>query len=579
MGKLTHVARLAFLLCLLAAPQSWGATKWVDITGTGTGAANGADVDNLCAGTADADCAVSAGDTQVWCGTSGALASITVPTAGASNNHITYDLRCSGGTPADWTSSGGAANAGILLNKDWTILRGGRVTNPGGRALQLNCSNCRVVEGAFFGSQDNIFITTPQSKSNIYIGYVRSYGATRYGLTANTNSTSANSIVDVTLEYNDISDNTNTNAYFKCDIAASNCNFKRWTVQFNSFNRSATNVGFVLQDCYKVGAVDCGDIQTNTGADFEDMIICDNEANDNAVGGFAIYGVVPSTGTWGKNKICRNTADRNAGVIGGFDWFNSTYFEVFDNSASDNSTATIDGNAFLNDYGNNHIRIYRNKCFRNAGLSGVKNSGACLMILRGENVEAWDMIGSGNRLALYFSGGSFTESGIDIKHFTVVGNTEVGAYFDASQAANSTTIQNSALAGDGTGIHVEAAGGINVEDYNVIAFDTRSAFNGVGWVDGEHTTTRAPRLVGGEAPTTVAGFAPSATSPMPGAGADLGDLSDFHGDPFHAVRDIGAIRRDQCYRRGPSGALDMARRIQTVQERCRGVPARYPEGL
>lgn len=509
------------LLCLLSA-QAWGATKYVDLTGVGGATSGGSNpTTDACAGLGDASCAVSAGDTLYMCNEA-TIASYTLATAGTSNNYITYSGACPGGNPGVIHSSGGASNAGILQNKDWTIVEYLTIDNAGGRGIQTNCSNCKIRENRITRSQDNIFITTPQVKSNIYIGYNEIDNATRYGLTANYNGITNNQITDVTIEWNNVHDNANTGTYFKCDILSSSCAFKRFLVQFNTWQRNGNNA-FVLQDCYVIGAVDCGDIQVNTGADFEDVIVCDNTATYNTIGGFAIYGLASSTGTWGKNKLCRNVSSYNNGVIGGFDWFNSAYLEVFDNEANWNTTTTIDGNAFLNDYGNNNVRIFRNKCFNNVGKAGTKNSGTCLMILKGQNVTAWGMIGAGNKQALFFSGGSFAESGIDINHFTVTGNLEYAAYFDATQDASSVNIRNSIFTGTGTAVLVETSGGINTEDYNVFyGFTTRSNYNGVGWSNGANSQVVNPNLVGGATPVGEEDFCLPVGSTLLNDGTYLG---------------------------------------------------------
>lgn len=97
--------------------------------------------------------------------------------------------------------------------------------------------------------------------------------------------------------------------------------------------------------------------------------------------------------------------------------------------------------------------------------------------------------------------------------------------------------------------------------------------------DANSELTSDPGFVGGAAPSTPAGFMLSAGSKLAAAGTPTDGATDLYGDAFYSLPDIGAIRRDQCYRRGVDGSKDAARRIQTVQARCRGIPPRYPEGL
>ena len=96
---------------------------------------------------------------------------------------------------------------------------------------------------------------------------------------------------------------------------------------------------------------------------------------------------------------------------------------------------------------------------------------------------------------------------------------------------------------------------------------------------GANDSVGDPQFLGGPNPTTAEGFRPSATSPLVGAGTDVGSVQDFFGDTYYSSPDIGAFRRDSCYRRSRDGKLDMARTRSQVVSRCLGVPGRYPEGL
>lgn len=98
---------------------------------------------------------------------------------------------------------------------------------------------------------------------------------------------------------------------------------------------------------------------------------------------------------------------------------------------------------------------------------------------------------------------------------------------------------------------------------------------------GTGTVTVSPQFIGGTNPTTPEGFRLSASSPLAGAGTDLGDeIADFFGDyMYNGKWDMGVFRRDSCYRRSRDGKLDMARTRSQVVSRCLGVPGRYPEGL
>lgn len=152
--------------------------------------------------------------------------------------------------------------------------------------------------------------------------------------------------------------------------------------------------------------------------------------------------------------------------------------------------------------------------------------------------------------------------------------------FSTESASGTSIIQNNVGIGCTTsGIRKNAG---DTETNNAIS-------DSADFVQNETTTTTPgtgavtvdPQFLGGANPTTAEGFQLKKTSPLRGAGVCVIDdgcvYDDFGGNGLKW--DIGAIRRDACYRRGPSGAISPARRAQELVMRCGGSPAYYPEGL
>lgn len=165
-----------------------------------------------------------------------------------------------------------------------------------------------------------------------------------------------------------------------------------------------------------------------------------------------------------------------------------------------------------------------------------------------------------------------------VTHNSIAGSGGPG--ISSATAGADIAVVNNAIAGSG-GPALKLLTD-NVEQYNAV-FGNAAQIT----VDGEAGTLHAsdittdPAFIGGPNPTTAEGFRLSANSPLIAAGTDLGDeIADYFGDLMYDGKwDIGAFRRDSCYRRSRDGKLDMARTRAQVASRCLGIPGRYPEGL
>lgn len=233
-----------------------------------------------------------------------------------------------------------------------------------------------------------------------------------------------------------------------------------------------------------------------------------------------------------------------------------------------------------------------------------------ILITGGTGTVARNFVRGGNTCVQANSGDALNASAN-----VCLSQTEKGIYAGSSVTAASITNNTASDIGQGAGATATAcfASDVNTADH-IIRNNVCSGSDGAG-IDRQGTTaietnnlvydaatpaslncttatcaaqsttlhasdvTSDPKFVGGPNPTTAEGFRPSATSPLVGAGTDVGSEQDFFGDTYYSSPDIGAFRRDSCYRRSRDGKLDMARTRAQVASRCLGIPGRYPEGL
>lgn len=454
----------------------------------------------------------------------------TVPEAGTSGNLITYAFNC-----GDWgygyieASSGTAA---VLENKGFTRvtgLAGVQCTNC--PAVQINASDVYVDNNTVPGGDIGILLTSASVRSRVYIqdnniqnvqGNGSSDGSAAGIYMLHTAATQF-LWTDVEISGNYCRNNLQGCVNLKCDIAASDCKFVRLTLDGNEAIEN-DNVAFVIQDCYKSGAVTCADNTDYADEDTEDLVVTNNTAKRNTGGGFAIYGCKPSSSTWGKCNITGNVSSFNDGVIGGFDIFNSQNVTFSDNIAEGNTTSTIDGNAFLIDYGNKYVKAFRNECINNVGNTANENSGACFMVLKGEDVDIFSNYGRGNKQALFVSGGdAFPEVRIRFFNNNILDNSDQGVYNDSSQASSSLELYNNILKAP-LCIESEANGAAQTENYNVLACTIRDNYddaNVVDWTDGANNLTELPDL--------ISFYYPLNGSNVCGAGTYVANVGDMRG--------------------------------------------------
>jgi len=369
---------LVLALLLINTCAAFGAIKYVDLTGTGSGLANGNGVGNQCAGIGDTDCLggnLPAGSTQHWCGVYTG-AGITLPTAGSAGNVTTYDCNCYGGVNATITATSGTA--GILANKAYT--RSGdecTVSYTGSKPVQINASNVTIGRVNIIAPfQDGITITKPTSLTDITLDGGTIVGGTRYGVYDFISSASTDRITDFVVKNMTITDMANSGIFIECGVDAADCAKTRVSVYNNTVWRNG-NTGIVIFDCWDgTPGGTCGDVITYTLSDFVDFQIYNNDVQyQRAGGGMSLASMISSTTAFGKNLIYGNNSSNNYGPIGGIDLFNSLYVQIYENTTNGNTTPTIDANGILVDYGNRYVQVMRNESNNNVGFGGVDNSG------------------------------------------------------------------------------------------------------------------------------------------------------------------------------------------------------------
>lgn len=136
------IAAALLALLSLAPGSAWaacGAECWVDLSGTGSGAATGTGPTNQCAGIADTDCAPAAGSTVRICnGLSGQLTPPAVD--GTVNNWITYTSSgCPSGTKGTINAAGQSYGVNIT-DRAWLKFTDIDVANPNQAGYLINCT-------------------------------------------------------------------------------------------------------------------------------------------------------------------------------------------------------------------------------------------------------------------------------------------------------------------------------------------------------------------------------------------------------------------------------------------------------
>lgn len=521
---------LVFVLCWPVWVEA--ATKFIDLSGTGSGTADGSSVSNQCAGVGDADCIganLPAGSTAYLCGA--ATSTITVPVAGSSGNVTVYDCSCPGGTAGSVSATSGQA---WIENKAYTELKDCTgVTTANASGVIITASNVEIDGGSYTGGLAGVQISEGASRSNITIRDLTADSTAESGgdgvrLFLTDQSSLGRTFTDITIDGITVDGVSRSGVYMFISgdtPALATSTMSRVTIK-NSTLINNGNVGITFRHT-----------QFATPASpNEDLIVENNTLNGNT-GGAAILGVGSSTSAYGKNYFRNNDCSNNVGVTGGLNIFASEYFEIYGNTCRDNSSpAGVDGNGILLDNDVANIRVLRNELSGNNTLGTGDNSGVGLMILTATNVLAASNVIFDNRYGVFISGAG-TSSGIEIFNNTISGNSVANVYWaDDNVETNATELAYNSLS-DSPLCLLSGASSPEQDDHdNNLYCDTNADVN---WTADESLTGN-PLYTGGSSPTTADGFDTRKGSPLRSAGTIVEYMLDYDGRPFKSPPSIGA---------------------------------------
>jgi hypothetical protein len=247
----------------------------------------------------------------------------------------------------------------------------------------------------------------------------------------------------------------------------------------------------------------------------------------------AIVVIGASASEYGHNKIYNNTISTTTKANGPINLFQSQYVDVYYNYIHDSTTTTIDGNGILIDYGNEHVRVYRNRIDNMLGKAGVDNSGCAIMVLNSKNVYVYNNYGSGSRNGLYVGDVSVSAgellSNINFFNNTFTGCTSIGIDINSSLDATDVaqvTFQNNILTADGVGKGIDdnSTGGADPIHTNNCLYNFATTYEGI--TAGVDETTSNPLF---RSPTD---YHLTKNSPVKTSGIALPEVrEDYDGNP------------------------------------------------
>jgi len=303
------------------------------------------------------------------------------------------------------------------------------------------------------GGVRGVEIQNSSAKNNITISNNTLSGITNYGILYEYNDAAIRNLDDITISDNSITAETNG---IRLRYSASDAGsiFQRITISGNTL-AVTSNAGLIIQS---------GGVATIN----KDISIRDNTLSG-GTGGIAVYGFGASSDAYGINTISGNSIDSVVGVTGGINLFYSQYVDIYENTISNITTGSVDGNGILIDHGNDNIIIKRNVINNLAG-NGVVNSGIAIMILDSTNIEAYANKCLDTYMGVYYSGDG-PHTNIDV-HDNVFARVALhGIYIDdAMDDGDDTTTRNNIFTGTLTGggykCYREAAADAQTVDYN-----------------------------------------------------------------------------------------------------------------
>jgi hypothetical protein len=555
------------LALLLLSFEAWGDEYWVDLSGEGTGDANGASVSHLAAGLGDTDVAEGPGDTVYLCNeTTSQLAINTLTPNGSDGSPIVYDWTCPGGTPGRVTVSGSTSaitlgaktyqtHIGLNVSQTGTaqcinataisniILQGGGTVTGGGtpNATWANDDENGVIGpcgavgfGVGNSAANNITITGMHFKDN-------GSGSSMLGITP----TSAIALSNFTITHSYFENCGADCIRFQTTGGASITNMTVEDVLCNVSQQGCVNYGGRVQAYVpdlvnpvgrRISAIKPGqdivnlpnrgliNLANGQNAVFEDLYVRESRATGQGIV------VTYSAGTQINDMVCED-ADSN--------WIGS-----YDNMCLDYDRGNVSGKAQRIFDINNPGHPDASACTGAINCSGISFS-----IYDTTDIEMSVLISVNARNCLMF----------------------VATTFPTITAARNTVSNMVCHAPSNNGVVVHNSTPPSADAYRVVnsvfnrvgeyAFENNSSVpltanannyyfdSGLGNVSGDSIDageiegTAEPQFLGGPNPTTAEGFRPKASSPLCKAGTSVGPGLYYgqFGIRFGVKPDIGAM--------------------------------------
>lgn len=525
---------LTFLVALCIPPVAWGAEYWVDLAGTGAGAANGTNVSNLCAGPGDADCTPSAGDTVNLCNAS--TSQFAPGVDGTDGSAITYNWAPAGCTAASIeTSSTSALNLGArqyLVMNDVGLTQTGTarcVNIAGADDITFNRGSIGPCAQSGTGAEGAV-VFSPTVKSDRIV-----FNGTRVtnpngNCIALVNATGSIDYADLQFLNMDIED---------CGNAAGEHAIRLKTAAgaAATITRPLISGGSITMT-YDY-AIDLVGTDTTRTDKIIDPIITGVTIRDAGQIG-------PATGLGGgairlqntlRAVVTGNDLDEQVGNGGGVVALYSSVLRIVNNDCSrmTNLSNQIDGGGIDIDHGNDDVVVTRNRCRDNLGNATAVNSGYGLLVLDSTNVKAFANDFRGNKIGISYnpqdSGGAGQDN--EFYHNWLADNVRDGVHVNSDSNANNSDWWNNIITGNGRyGFSVGDADSGQVADYNLYWNNADENYSNQS--AGSNDVLADPLLgVDGR---------PSVTSPACGAGTHIVGSRDYDDLPFPYPSPIGAFR-------------------------------------
>lgn len=572
---------LALLLCLLSA-QAWGACGsecWVDLTGTGTGAATGTSASNQCAGTADADCTPVAGTTSTvyYCGQRTTALTLTV--GGTTAVPLTYNFK-----------SGDAAcgDASIVIASGAALTLNSTITNSGVRATTLYYPTLRSSSGAalFISGADDVLIdhasitnngstsgavtcSASTLSTNIDFQYPTITGSAANGIHCLPTGASL-AWNDWTIEYGTITDNIGYGIRLTQESTGfTTSSWNRIKIRYNTISRNGTTVAtpagaVFVRNCDSAMTSDTCASDGNRGVGIE---VAYNTVEDNGYRtGVDPNGSASLNINGFKNaRIHHNTLRRNTVSGGSISSLKNTASWIHDNDIHTTYSANgIDGAGIYVDRYTDSTDVFSNFIEDCALADDVHSEGAGVALFRATNNKVFGNIIRDCRMGVFW-GGTVTAS----NHFSnndiadCPNNTSfngAGIFETAGEAVSSPAAAVLAYNNSVTGCYYGITGSDDLTAYgNNNYFGVTTARNGQTTGAGTDTAN-SPDYFGGVSPTTADDFCRGADSLILAAGTYLGAWAtgyaghDLGKPPAIGARGLCNARRAVASRRAISGS-------------------------